>query len=386
MTVRNSTAAARPAKPSADFPLFAHASGQWAKKIRGKLHYFGRWDDPDAALAAYQQQAADLHAGRRTRDQAEQGDGALTVGALCNAYTHARVQQRGRGELSRRTLEDTFTLCRLLIKTFGKGRRVDDLGPDDFADLRAARPAWGPVTWAVAVQRVKGVFNYAVAARLLDRAPDYGPDFRPPTQKTIRKHRADIGPRLFSAGDVRLLIHAARPSLRAQILLGINCGYGPADCGALPRRALDLDRAVLDFPRPKTGIARRCWLWPETVEALRAYLPTRPDPADPAHAGLVFITTSGNPLAQANHYNRCGLEFNKLCKYLGVTDSAGGTDFYSLRRTCRTVADEARDQPAADLIMGHEVPHMSSVYRQGISDERLKAVSDHVRAWLFPPA
>jgi hypothetical protein len=33
--------------------------------------------------------------------------------------------------------------------------------------------------------------------------------------------------------------------------------------------------------------------------------------------------------------------------------------------------------------MGHEVPHMSSVYRETISDERLRAVADHVRAWLF---
>jgi hypothetical protein len=35
--------------------------------------------------------------------------------------------------------------------------------------------------------------------------------------------------------------------------------------------------------------------------------------------------------------------------------------------------------------MGHEVAHMSSVYRETISDERLKAVTDHVRAWLFSP-
>src|SRR5262245_41891524 len=46
----------RPAKPSPDFPLFAHASGQWAKKIRGRMHYFGRWDDPEGALRSYNEQ------------------------------------------------------------------------------------------------------------------------------------------------------------------------------------------------------------------------------------------------------------------------------------------------------------------------------------------
>jgi hypothetical protein len=50
------------------------------------------------------------------------------------------------------------------------------------------------------------------------------------------------------------------------------------------------------------------------------------------------------------------------------------------------VADEVKDQPAADYIMGHEIPNMSTVYHETISDARLKAVSDHVRAWLFPPA
>lgn len=36
--------------------------------------------------------------------------------------------------------------------------------------------------------------------------------------------------------------------------------------------------------------------------------------------------------------------------------------------------------------MGHEVAHMSSAYRETISDARLRAVADHVRAWLFPAA
>jgi hypothetical protein len=41
---------ARPSKPYPEFPLFAHATGRWAKKIRGRLNYFGRWEDTDGAL------------------------------------------------------------------------------------------------------------------------------------------------------------------------------------------------------------------------------------------------------------------------------------------------------------------------------------------------
>jgi len=52
MSDAHSTAPPGPGKPSEstkpypDFPPFAHAAGVWAKKIRGKLHYFGPWDVP----------------------------------------------------------------------------------------------------------------------------------------------------------------------------------------------------------------------------------------------------------------------------------------------------------------------------------------------------
>jgi integrase len=40
----------RPAKPSPDFPLFAHQSGYWAKKVKGKMVYYKKWaDDPDGS-------------------------------------------------------------------------------------------------------------------------------------------------------------------------------------------------------------------------------------------------------------------------------------------------------------------------------------------------
>jgi integrase len=74
----------------------------------------------------------------------------------------------------------------------------------------------------------------------------------------------------------------------------------------------------------------------------------------------------------------------KLVRRLGI-NGRKGLGFYTLRHTFRTVADEAKDQPACDFIMGHEGPHVAAVYRERISDDRLKAVTDHVRKWLFPP-
>src|SRR4051794_37114952 len=43
----------KPQKPRQDFPLFAHASGVWAKKIKGTLKYFGPWDKPTEAESRY---------------------------------------------------------------------------------------------------------------------------------------------------------------------------------------------------------------------------------------------------------------------------------------------------------------------------------------------
>jgi integrase len=75
-------------------------------------------------------------------------------------------------------------------------------------------------------------------------------------------------------------------------------------------------------------------------------------------------------------------ETTKLLRRLGI-NGRKGLGFYTLRHTFRTIADEAKDQPAADFIMGHCSGHISEVYRERISDERLRAVVDHVRAWTF---
>jgi hypothetical protein len=53
-----------------------------AKKIRGKMHYFGPWDDPDGAIAKYNAEKDALHAGLTPSDTSE----GLTVFVLCGKF------------------------------------------------------------------------------------------------------------------------------------------------------------------------------------------------------------------------------------------------------------------------------------------------------------
>jgi integrase len=370
----------KPAKPYPDFPLTAHPTGRWCKKIRGQLHYFGPWSDPEGALANYNAQAEALHAGRKPREQGPEG---ATIKDVMNAYLNAQAAKVNSGELKARTFNDQKAICDLLVSRFGKGRLAEDLGPDDFAALRQhMTKRWGVSLVKVAIQKVRSVFKHAYESGLVDRPVRFGPDFVPPSKKAMRLHRAAQGARLFTAEEIRRMIAHANQHLYAMILLGINCGFGNMDCATLPAAALDLDNGWLNFPRPKTGLPRRCPLWPQTVAALREALEKRPRPRDPRHAGLVFLTRFGGCWDTGKRDTPISKEMLRLLRHLGI-NGRKGLGFYALRHTFRTISDGAKDQPAADHIMGHEVPHMSSVYREGISDERLRAVSDHVRAWLF---
>lgn len=368
----------KPNKPYPDFPLYAHAAGVWAKRIRGKLYYFGPWDDPDGALASYLAQKDDLHAGRKPREQTE----GTTVKELVNAFLNQKKALVDAGELSPRTWTDYKEACDEILAAFSKGRLATDLRPDDFAELRKRlAKKWGPHRLGKTIQCVRCAFKHAYEAELIDRPIRFGPGFKRPSKKVFRLHRAESGKKMFTPEEVRRLIGAAGPAMRAMILLGINCGFGNTDCGILPLSDVDLEAGMLERQRRKNGIARRCPLWPETVAAIREALAKRPKAQREEDAELVFVTKYGDSWAKDEADSPITKEMRKLLDRLGIK---GHRNFYTLRHTFRTVGDEVKDQPASYLIMGHEIPDMSSLYRETISDERLRDVSDHVRGWLFP--
>jgi integrase len=379
-------------KPRPDFPLFPHQSGRWAKKVLGKFAYFGKVaDDPQGktAIELWLAQRDDLLAGRKPRVPGE----FVTVADLCNRFLSAKRLQLDTGDISARSWGDYYNTCEAVVSEFGRNRAAEDLRSDDFAALRKSLAKRnGPVRLGNEIQRVRSLLKWAFDSELIDKPVRTGPDFRKPKKHVIRKARVQKGAKMFEAEECRAILDAADPPLRAMAFLGLNCGLGNNDCGSLREYHLDLSSAWLDYPRPKTGIDRRCPLWPETVHALTAAIAVRPSAVDKTDANRVFLTAVGVPWTADSKLKEEGgagprVDCVTQC-FRSILDRLKlhrpGLGFYALRHTFETVAGGLADQVAVDSIMGHADQSMAAHYRERIDDVRLKAVTEHVRKWLLP--
>ena len=297
----------KPKKPYPSFPLTAHNNGQWCKKIRGKIHFFGVWDDPQAALNSYLQVAEDLHAGRSPQ-KGTLLSGEITVKDICNEYLTYQMHKAETGDISSRWFEDCRRAVTCFARSVGSNRLVEDLGPEDFQRFRSHLVRRGLKTkgsglGVYALNRnitiIKGIFKYSYEVGYIKHPIRYGKSFDKPKASIIRKNRQATelanGKRLFAVSEMRSLLDACGNPLRAMILLGINGGFGNTDCARLPLAAVDWNQAIIEFYRPKTGIERMVLLWSETLDALRETLAKRPKPADEDSGKLVFLTAFGCP-------------------------------------------------------------------------------------------
>jgi integrase len=405
----------KPSKPYPEFPLYAHAGGVWAKRVRGREIYFGPWSDPQAALERYLKEKDYLFAG-----QAPPEEGGCTLDELVNRFISSRKTKLESGEITQRMFDDYQRDGKRMLECLNRSREADLLRPTDFAKLRAdafkgdgkaAGKTRNATTAANIMIRQRTIFRWGHdTAKLLTHPPDYGGEFKLPSARLRRRALRENGPKDLTATEIVTILNAAKAgahdqllNLRAMTLLGINAGFGNTDCGELRLPHLDLDAGIVDFARKKTEAPRRAVLWQQTIEAIRSALERRnvtierygPLPDD--LKDRVFISKRRRPYVSVSDAGKpidsVGMEFRKLAAACGVHRK--GIGFYSLRHTFQTVADEGRDFPAIDLVMGH-VPDdgggaapfavkMSARYRERISDERLKAIADRVRLWLFGP-
>jgi integrase len=365
-------------KPYAEFPLQKHSSGQWCKKIAGKLYYFGSgtWQE---ALERFQKEHDSIRLGKRLID-------TPTVGDLVNEFLEAKKTAQESGELATRTFNDYHAICERLVAYFGKQQQIGQLSPARFTEFRRElQKGVSVITLGNRVRMCRVVFRFAHESRLIDKPIDLANCFELPPAKAARKQRWDRqqrdGFRMFDPEEIGSLLEVLQNPLRSMVLLGLNCGLGNTDCSELTLSAVNLQRAWLTFPRPKTMVMRDCPLWPETVEALREQIASRPLARSPEFENRVFLTKSGRSWVKITkngaNDDAIAKEFSKVLQDLKI--KRPGLNFYALRHTFQTVGESSGDLVAVRSIMGHVDASMSGVYREFVSEERLRAVTDAVR-------
>jgi integrase len=356
---------AKPDKPFAEFPLWAHPNGQWCRKIGGKPRYFGLWSDPQAALEKYKREY-EYH-----RMGVEPPADCVTLANVLNSFDDDKRALLEAGKIVKRTYDEYVSVCDI-IATLGKHRPIESISAADLQKLnhklgigKNGQPL-SPFSHKRLLTFARMVFRFA--NEILDCNVKYLVPLKPPAQKLLRLHRAETGERMFTAAELRALLEKADTHLTAIIYLGINCGFGPHDCITLP--AAKIKDGFHNYARPKTGVQRRCPLWPETQAAIEAI-------RDSEH------------VLNGRVWNRhiIARQFKALCESCEIDGEplykAGVTTPYSLRRTFETVAKNADvNQSVIDRIMGHESPTMDAVYNQKVFDKQLLRCVNFVREWL----
>jgi integrase len=376
-------------KPFRSFPLTLHSTGQYCKKIRGKIQYFGT--DPDVALQRYRAQCDDLHSGRVT---SVDKSGSLTIGMLIDRFLNDAKAKQERGEIAARTFMDYYRDCKRVAVFFRTTKTVQAITDDELMAFRSRlAKGVGPVTLHGRLGVARSLFNFAWEEGLIATPLRLKKGLKRPPLKQLRKARRESGREYFYADEIRRLLDQTQADVtfRAMILLGINCGLGNTDIASLPRQSVDLQGGWLDFPRIKTGIERRCPLWPETVEAIRGHIELAKPGATVDTKGLLFVTRKGQKFVRSVlketsagtprlvEHDAIVQRIKKVMKAAGI--ELPGVGFYGLRKSCETFGAETGEQVAVDHIMGHapSVDNMGDLYRCYVAEEPLRRVTAHIR-------
>jgi len=349
------------------FPLTLHPTGQYCKKIKGKIYYFGT--DKRTALERYFDQAAYLHSGKPIRPTALIGD--LSLKTLCNMYLDHQETRAKVGEIRWRHVNDQTSCLRSFVKFVGPNRLVLYVSTIDLQNYRNKLIKLGRSANTInnAISIIKAMFNWAVDNEIIESCPRLKAIKKVPLPKRERP--------TFSASEIQALLNHASIQMKAFIWLGLNCGFGCTDCAELQWKNLDLENGRVNLPRGKTGINRNLPLWPETIRALKEV---------PKLGELVFYTRRGNPWVRTirtvekegtEKYTKddsVSKEFAKLMKKAGIK-AEKGVGFYTLRRTAATLAANSGDPFAVQKLLGHADVKMASTYVQNISEQTDRVIN-----------
>jgi len=113
------------------FPLTLHPTGQYCKKIKGKLYYFGT--DKKAAMERYLEQAAYLHNGKGSKPKLNDN---FSLKTLCNLYLDYQESRSEIGEIKPRQVCDQTSHLQDFVKFIGPNRLVSNITTIDLQNYR----------------------------------------------------------------------------------------------------------------------------------------------------------------------------------------------------------------------------------------------------------
>ncbi|RKY10682.1 MAG: hypothetical protein DRP56_00250 [Planctomycetota bacterium] len=349
-------------------PLTLHKTGQYCKKIKGKIYYFGT--DKKVALQRYYDQAAFLHAGRTISPKP--GSDLLSVKMLCNLYLDHQESRVAIKEIKQNHVYDQTLILRNFTKLIGPNCQVCDVSTMDLQNYRKKliKAKKSPSTINNRIATIKALYNWALNNEIVEKIPN----LRVIKKVTISKIEKPI----FNMTQIEKLLRSANEQMKAMIWLGLNCGFGCTDCAQLKWGNIDLKKSRVIFPRGKTGVNRNLPLWPETIDALRKIRKS---------GDLVFYTSRGNTWVRMiestdKHGNKKYVkddavtkEFSKLLKKANLKTEKG-VGFYTLRRTAATLAARSGDPFAVQKLLGHTDLKMATTYVQDVSEQTDRVINN----------
>lgn len=350
------------------FPLTLHPTGQYCKKIRGKLYYFGI--DQQKALQHYLEQASYLHSGRATELALSNNNFSLRT--LCNLYLDHQESRADIGEIKSLQVHDQTLILRKFVKCVGANRSFSDISTIDLQNYRKKliKAGKAPRTINNYIGAVKAMYNWAIDNKVIANFLNLKAIKKIPMKKIERS--------IFTPEQIRKLLEYANDKMKAMILLALNCGFGCTDCAELCWEHLHLQKGRVNFPRTKTGIGRNLPLWKNTIEALEGL---------PKISKYVFTTSQNNQYvrvvkkeysggtAKLVSYNMVSKMFSDLIKKAELKVEKG-VGFYTLRRTAATLAARSGDPFAVQRLLGHADLKMASVYVQDVSEQTDRVVNN----------
>jgi len=341
------------------FPLTLHPTGQYCKKIRGHIYYFG--SDRKQALQSYLDQATFLHGYNSALQKSTNGN--MTLKEICDMYLKYQHTKLQSNNLTARHHNDQIRSLNKLTDFLGESCKIKSITTLSLQNYkRRLQKHYGSVCRLnLHLSIMKAMFHWARKNDILRNIPNIDAISR---GKVIHQERFT-----FDAGQINKLLSFANIKMKAMIWLGLNCGFGCTDCAFLKWTDLDMVNNRVKLPRRKTGIYRDLPLWPETIKSLKKI---------PRKGSFVFYTTRGNLYIQTlvktdvngnEKYTMINLvttKFRRLIIKAGLVVPKG-TGFYSLRRTAATIAARSGDPFAVQRLLGHADLTMATRYVQDVS-------------------